>query len=123
MENQHPLLPLRLLLFLLTRLDRKSPHFTMVGPAQPGWQLAWIPLSPRCQEQHWQLSTGCRLSYWQLIPEVLCRESEAAQCGGFTYTRSILIQPNAKLQIQESSVGHATEKVNCTLESRGCERD
>jgi len=123
MENQHPLLPLCLLLFLLIRLNRKSPHFTMVGPAQSGWQLAWISLIPLCQGQHQQLSTGCRFSYWQSIPEVLCRASEAARYGGFTYTVIVLIQPNAKLQIQESSVGHATGKVNCTLESRGCERD
>lgn len=103
--------------------DRKVPHFAIVGPAEPRWQLDWIPLCPLCQEEHWQLSIDCRFSYWQTIVQVLCRLSWAAQCGAFTYTMSILTQPNAKLQIQERSTGHATERVNCTLESRGCEKD
>lgn len=83
----------------LRSFDREVPHVTIVGPAEPGWQLDWVPLCPLHQEEHWQVSVDCRFSYWLFIVEVWCRLSWAAKYGGFIYTTSILTQPNAKLQI------------------------
>lgn len=73
--------------------DRKIPHFTIIGPVEPGWRLDWIPLCPLHQEEYWHLRIDCRFSYWQLIQEVLCRLSWAAWYGGFTYLHNEHFNP------------------------------